>query len=792
MKAVGKTLILLAATASAGLATGLPWYVRGLLGFAVAVYLVVAVAEGFEMRRKRSQEQFESRQMLLAPIGYVNSVEPTRIGVKGRAGSEGQKDPSPYIQRTQDEYLDRALKKALDGVDHRIIILEGPSTVGKSRTMYQALLRLDQKKRLTLAAPKVGPGVLALLKPHQAPDAKNDRSVLWLDDVEEFLNQGLTLTLLDYWLDVSPQRIVAATLGGKGGQSYFNPSASGLASEYQRLRQHANTVRLRQSTLDEVSPHRHEYGVEEWETIAKHGIAAFQIAAPLIQDKLFLDGADFGGPLDVKGVECVNATIDWTLCGRTDPIPRDVLQGLWEKRVSNGDTSDFERALEWSLDPIARSVSLLSSMDDGFVALDYAVGIRGAEEYSLGDDYWEAAVHSAESELALSVGQCAYEAGRSDVALRAFSEARRSASPLVAASGAFNIGTTYLAGLHFQKSLMVFDEVIASYDRELESTLVELVAKSRCNRGIVLAELGRFPESIEELELTDLKYGGRPEYVMNVVEATALYGKANALAKSGDLEGAIASHRQVDQRFSGRQELYIQEVVANALTNEAACLVEIGEPGKAIIVWRTIIDRYKDVDSSPFPARVLRALSSMGINLGRLERREESVEVWDELVGFVGSSLDVDDQRLVANALYNKGLNCRELGLREQAIQAWEDAFVRFGGSSDAEVIVMVVRSLYNKGIVLSQDGRKGGAIEVWSTVIDQYADVPDPGVRELCRTSLLDRSLMFGAVGRLKESVAGLQEVVASSEVGKGDEEDSLAEEASGILHLLGEGVVE
>ena len=41
-------------------------------------------------------------------------------------------------------------------------------------------------------------------------------AVLWLDDIEPFLNQGLTLRILREWQSTGPVRIVTATYGGKG------------------------------------------------------------------------------------------------------------------------------------------------------------------------------------------------------------------------------------------------------------------------------------------------------------------------------------------------------------------------------------------------------------------------------------------------------------------------------------------------------------------------------------------------------------------------------------------------
>ena len=75
---------------------------------------------------------------------------------------------------------------------------------------------------LQLFAPVDGEALRALLSPGQDLRFGKKQVVLWLDDLEPFLNQGVTLQTLRQWQDGQVGRIVAATFGGKGGGHMYS------------------------------------------------------------------------------------------------------------------------------------------------------------------------------------------------------------------------------------------------------------------------------------------------------------------------------------------------------------------------------------------------------------------------------------------------------------------------------------------------------------------------------------------------------------------------------------------
>ena len=113
------------------------------------------------------------------------------------------------------------------------------SKVGKSRTLFEALRRCALAGQLQLVAPVDGDALRSLLDPGQAMPIRAEYAVLWLDDLELFLNDGVTLRTLREWQSGGPGRIVAATYGGKGSELIAGTAIGGLATIATDVLQHA-------------------------------------------------------------------------------------------------------------------------------------------------------------------------------------------------------------------------------------------------------------------------------------------------------------------------------------------------------------------------------------------------------------------------------------------------------------------------------------------------------------------------------------------------------------------------
>jgi hypothetical protein len=156
---------------------------------------------------------------LQVPVGPISELDPTLIGVD-RAAQQvlpGGAIPA-YVERGIDAELRGALEAAVRGEGLWLVVVSGPSKVGKSRTLFEALRRVGGGglgRPLRVVAPVDTEAVRALLASGQSSRRDKALTVLWLDDLEPFLNQGLSFQMLSQWHAGGPHRVVAATYGGK-------------------------------------------------------------------------------------------------------------------------------------------------------------------------------------------------------------------------------------------------------------------------------------------------------------------------------------------------------------------------------------------------------------------------------------------------------------------------------------------------------------------------------------------------------------------------------------------------
>ena len=161
--------------------------------------------------REEERERAELRQG--APASAVEEIDATQIGVDPAAQDilPGGEVPE-YVERDVDRQVHEALEAALSGTGRWLVVVEGPSKVGKSRTLFEGLKRCAHGRELDLVAPIDGQALIRLVASGDgSTDAKH--TVLWLDDLLPFLSEGVTLATLRNWHSGGRGRIVAATYG---------------------------------------------------------------------------------------------------------------------------------------------------------------------------------------------------------------------------------------------------------------------------------------------------------------------------------------------------------------------------------------------------------------------------------------------------------------------------------------------------------------------------------------------------------------------------------------------------
>jgi hypothetical protein len=183
-------------------------------------------------------------------------IDPITIGVDGAVDQtllSGGGVPD-YVPRTADAALLAALAAAVDGREPWIVLVMGPSKVGKSRSLFQALREWAKvgDRSLDVIAPADAEALRLLMTLGPDVGALGSHAVLWLDDIELFLNEGVTMSTLRAWRAGEAGRVVVATYGGKGRERVAASAVSGLANIANDVLRCARRVVLKATTPEEL------------------------------------------------------------------------------------------------------------------------------------------------------------------------------------------------------------------------------------------------------------------------------------------------------------------------------------------------------------------------------------------------------------------------------------------------------------------------------------------------------------------------------------------------------------
>lgn len=315
--------MLFAFVAGASFAGVLPSQLRelaaglALVGF-VAAALFTGEARGVEAQLAELKVQHERAAMderLLVPVAAVADVDATLIGVDKAVQQIMPGGTLPrYVTRDVDEPLRAAFDAALDGTGPWIVVAVGTSKVGKSRALFEALEHCARSRTVDLVAPRDGDALREMLIGGPAPVRR--RAVLWLDDLEPFLGDNVTIHTLLSWRETCAGSVVAATFGGKGAMRVAASTAATVTALADDVLAQAREVEVLRTTPRELGGLLSGLSSNDVQGVERHGLAAFLVAAPKLERKLRTCRHDGGAPCPL-GRALVDAVVDWALCGRT-------------------------------------------------------------------------------------------------------------------------------------------------------------------------------------------------------------------------------------------------------------------------------------------------------------------------------------------------------------------------------------------------------------------------------------------------------------------------------------------
>ncbi|WP_423834302.1 tetratricopeptide repeat protein [Streptomyces manipurensis] len=286
----------------------------------------------------------------IPPLRRVDRPEQAGVHPAG-AGRSGEPAPA-YVRRDAEPRLREALGRS------GFVLLVGESTAGTSRLAYEVARSLYPRHAF------VRPLTRAALPAALRAAARRRRSVLWLDDLDDFLGAGgLTAAMLAGVAAAPGRRIVLATLRTQEFRR-FHAREKGRLTGSDR-----DAWRIQREVLERAEVVRLAL---QWSAAERHRAAAAQPYDPRIGEAL-LAGEGFGvaevlaaGPERLaawqaagapgahpRGAAVVSAAVDCRRAGLRGPVGEDLLRALHRPYLP-GQGADplpepFSDALDWAV-----------------------------------------------------------------------------------------------------------------------------------------------------------------------------------------------------------------------------------------------------------------------------------------------------------------------------------------------------------------------------------------------------------------------------------------------------------
>lgn len=343
-----------------------------------------------------------------------------------------------------------------------LIVLVGPATAGKTRSLYEAL-RTEVPDWLV---PKVGTG--AQLNAAVEDGVDLSQSVIWLDELQNFFaDETLTASSVrQLILGRSGPVLLAATIRSEEldrllhgsspedettgphveqaiGYTHAQQVVKMLARWSPRSGTSERAIRFHvdsQLTRDELSRARALAEIDPRIASALAGSQDGRVTATLAGAPDLIERWTLETSGDPNGQALITAAVVARRCGYPEPIPRNVLESLAvlylaEQSKAPQSTDWLPPALTWAIRPIEGRISALSEaitrpgVVDGFRVSDvlvqhsYGAG-QGVVDHMLArEETWASLIEQVEPSIRTLIGVSAEWAGNTEMAQRAWRSA---------------------------------------------------------------------------------------------------------------------------------------------------------------------------------------------------------------------------------------------------------------------------------------------------------------------------------------------------------------------------------
>ncbi|MEU2072612.1 hypothetical protein [Streptomyces sp. NPDC013489] len=307
-------------------------------------------------------------------VRSIGDLDPVRdLGIHPPLRMEGWRGLPAYVARAVDPRLDDLVRRG------GLVVIEGNSASGKTRTAFEAILRIEGAPGRSIVIPRDGVALRKLI----SSGYRLDNAIVWLDDLERFIGLGGLDEGIVRLFGSGRGALFIATIRSRAKSAISQAGSSNgrsLASVYRAVMAGAKTVRVdrhlnkkeRGRALDLATDLRIRDALESSGSI---GFAEFIAAAPSTLER-WKDGKD--GASEV-GAALISAAVDFRRAGYSSAIQVAWLESTFslylDERTRHRVTrDDIEDGLIWATELIHGASSCLEVLGDGLYApFDYLV-----------------------------------------------------------------------------------------------------------------------------------------------------------------------------------------------------------------------------------------------------------------------------------------------------------------------------------------------------------------------------------------------------------------------------------
>ncbi|MDY7227380.1 tetratricopeptide repeat protein [Hyalangium rubrum] len=571
------------------------------------------------------------------PLPRVANVDPYHV--LGVTESElarryaRQAERPPYILRDVDSELDKALTMS------DLVLLVGHSKAGKSRTAFEAALRLYPQQPLLL--PSDGKALVELFRADAPLQWSSDPLIVWLDDLHRFLGpEGLSFSLLNTLAQHKGRVKVLATLTSRRYDDYMN-SRGDVEKDIHLILRRFRQVHL-SSELNEVETQRAKalYPEEPKEKLAD-GLGEHFVAADELRLKY-----DAGKESCPQGYALVRVAIDWRRAGLLRPIPESALQRLASSyirflKIPHVDLTPeaYKEGLQWARKPIGIHIALLAGAgqegsEKSFEAFDYISDHADRLGVGIPDEAWKAILHFASPSEALLLALSAYHRKNKPIMEHALAQAIQSGDPDARPRAIYLLGALYQEDDKLAEAELAYRQVLDAEQTDVASSAMIDLGRLLQNRG-EFAEAEQLFQHAFELHDPETHLNatlGLGKLLMDKGEWTKAEALYQGLLESDDARAIalgtvnLAKLHELRDELDAAEALYQKaieskqpEAAALAMNNLGGLCQNRGEFGKAEQLFRQAMG-FQDLEAA---ALAKANLGTLYFNRGDLAQAEQ-------------------------------------------------------------------------------------------------------------------------------------------------------------------------